>query len=166
MNQWFLNYTQEERAHLKQMIRKIYFEKRVDVLQTSQKVRALELSNIFLKYVVKPSFYREDITTIKDVFLYAEWVINHWGEIQDEAAKEEIKIAFLDDKFIEKIKELKIRIERIKGKPVNENLLDTRYKELLKMGKTPDKIKLEKLNKSTIGNAIKYIESIEGAILS
>lgn len=163
MPEWFTQYSQKQRSYLKIMLRRIYQDNKKEIDRMSGKNRNVELANIFLKYVDKPPFYREDMETLKDIFLYSEWIIEHWKVIESDALKESIQIQYKSKAFIERIDRLRERIEKLKEKKIRIEELPEEYRKMITEGKTPDKIRLEKLNERNLDKVTDYVKKVEGA---
>lgn len=164
MEDWFKGYSQTEREYLKRVIRKLYQIKKAEIDKSIQKNKAMTLSNMFMKNVILPKFFREDVETLKDLVLYSEWIINHWRQVSELVGKESTALLYHDEETIRKINLLKSKIRKLEGKEIVPEKLNEKYLKMIQSGKTPDKIRIEKLNKETVDNALKFVEEIERAV--
>lgn len=164
MEECFSQYTQNERESLKRIIRRIYFDRKDIISKGPEKHRNIELCNIFFQNVTKPGFYQDDIATLKDLFLYAEWVINHWKSIEKFVSTEKFKLEYVEPASKAKIAELQKRIEKLMKSEIEVEKIPAPYRKIYESGKTPDKIKLERLTTKNIESALKYVKAIEGVM--
>lgn len=164
MEECFNQYSQNEREELKRIIRRIYLDKKEAIDKSPEKHMNIELCNIFFKNVTKPRFYKNDINTLKDIFIYAEWVIHHWKSIARYVSTENLVLEYVEPASKVKIADLQKRIEKLMKSEINVDKIPSQYRKLYESGNTPDKIKIEKLTTKTIESAIKYVKAIEGVM--
>ena len=129
ISDYFRNYTEYQRNRIKKLIAKF-----LELNEQNFKAKddpTLDFTNKFLNEPVKPSWFRNDIETVKDIYDYIEYLLKNWDKQKIYIKKDKTKVLFPKDIISKEEKqELQYLIDNVKDIKFNPSFLPAIYKKI------------------------------------
>lgn len=128
---YFKHYTEYQRTRIKHLLIKLVSIKIESNESSYNENFVIETSNDFLNQVVKPTWFKEEVDTIRDVYEYTEYIYTNWKTIKTKLDLIRVPVLYPKDIITEEQKnELKNLIEKVSDLEFNINTFPAAYKKI------------------------------------
>lgn len=122
---YFENYDEYQRNRIKHLIVKLVS------IQSSKREDSINIANTFLKDIIKPSWFIDDIETVRDVYEYIEYTLDNWNSVKKYVPEIKEEILYSEDLISDKEKEFIINLlKKVGERYIDFSYLSPKYKNI------------------------------------